>query len=140
MSINHNDEGDPNYSDIQTELNLTPLIDIMLVLLIIFMVTSSISLESGLDIDLPKTTSETNTKSSTAIILSLNSQGDIFLQGKKIKIESIKEVLTKMIKEQKTDEVIFEGDTTSSLGKVIQLMDLAKTAGAGRFAIATKEE
>ncbi len=107
MSINHNDEGDPNYSDIQTELNLTPLIDIMLVLLIIFMVTYSISLESGLDIDLPKTTSETNTKSSTAIILSLNSQGDIFLQGKKIKIESIKEVLTKMIKEQKTDEVIF---------------------------------
>ena len=70
-------------------VNLTPLIDIMLVLLIIFMVTSSISLESGLDIDIPKTTSATSTKDNTAVIVSLNRDGEVSVQGGRVEFEHL---------------------------------------------------
>ncbi|MCK5072457.1 MAG: biopolymer transporter ExbD [Bacteriovoracaceae bacterium] len=119
-------------------VNLTPLIDIMLVLLIIFMVTSSISLESGLDIDIPKTTSATSTKDNTAIIVSLNRDGEVSVQGGRVKFENLMETIRNAISETKSNLVIFEGDRHSHLGKAIEIMDIAKSAGAKRFAIAAE--
>ncbi|OFZ45751.1 MAG: hypothetical protein A2381_14985 [Bdellovibrionales bacterium RIFOXYB1_FULL_37_110] len=119
-------------------INMTPLIDIMLVLLIIFMMTSSITLESGLDIDIPKTTSNTSAKENKAVILSLAKNGEIFVQGKKINFESIKAEISKSLEAENSELVIFEGDYQATLGKTIEIMDLAKEAGAKRFAIAAE--
>ena len=115
---------------------MTPLIDIMLVLLIIFMMTSSITLESGLDIDIPKTTSNTSAKENKAVIISLDKNGQIFVQGKKINFELIKEEISKNLETENSELVIFEGDYQATLGRTIEIMDLAKEAGAKRFAIA----
>ena len=132
MGIKINDHDDDN----PVIINMTPLIDIMLVLLIIFMMTSSITLESGLDIDIPKTTSNTSAKENKAVIISLDKNGQIFVQGKKINFELIKEEISKNLESENSELVIFEGDYQATLGRTIEIMDLAKEAGAKRFAIA----
>ena len=119
---------------------MTPLIDIMLVLLIIFMVTSSISLESGLDIQLPKTKSKTTSQDGKAVIVSLSEKGLISVQGVRTEFAQLKEKIAAAIKSSKSDLVVFEGDQQSRLGMAIEIMDIAKSAGAARFAIAADSE
>ena len=134
MAFHHNSDQD----EVISEINLTPLIDIMLVLLIIFMVTSSVSLESGLDIDLPQTTSQTNIEESNAVIISINASGGIFVQGQKIPFKALKHNIEEALNTEKTSFVILEGHRQSTLEKAIQIMDIAKKAGAQKFAIAAQ--
>lgn len=131
---------DPSESDqIIAEINMTPLIDIMLVLLIIFMVTSSISLESGLDIDLPKSKATAGNKEATAVLVSLDRHGAISVQGREVSFDQLKRAIADALGEEKSNLVVFEGDRDSNLGKTIQIMDIAKEAGAEKFAIATEK-
>lgn len=130
---------DQDDENIMSEINMTPLIDIMLVLLIIFMVTSSVSLESGLDIDLPETNS-TSEKSSenNVVIVSLSKDGSVSVQGKIIEEKNLQESISIALKEEKTTTIILEGDRASELGNAVQIMDIAKQAGALKFAIAAE--
>ncbi|MEI8346071.1 MAG: biopolymer transporter ExbD [Pseudomonadota bacterium] len=130
---------DHSREDVVCEINMTPLIDIMMVLLIIFMMTSSITLESGLDIDLPKTTSQTNPKEGTAVLISLDRSGAISVQGKKIEFAQLAQAIKEALTESKSEVVVFEGDQESNLGMAIKIMDIAKGAGAAKFAIATEQ-
>ena len=134
MALNHN----PDQDDVISEINLTPLIDIMLVLLIIFMVTSSVSLESGLDIDLPQTASQTTPKEGNVVIISINASGAIFVQGQQTPFETLKQTIEEALKTERTGFVILEGHRHSTLERAIQIMDIAKKAGAQKFAIAAK--
>jgi len=131
---------DPNQEDIIADINLTPLIDIMLVLLIIFMVTSSVSLDSGLDIDLPKTQAGTSKKENSAIIISLDKAGELFVEGKQVSFDNALESIKEALVSAKTDLVVLEGDQHASLGKTVEVMELAKKAGAQRFAIAASSD
>jgi biopolymer transport protein ExbD len=134
MAINlKNDE-----EHIVAEINMTPLIDIMLVLLIIFMVTSSVSLDSGLDIDLPKTSSKIESKEGQAVIVSLDVSGIISVQGKRVEGADLQNAISGYLQSEKTQTVIFEGDQKANLGRVIEIMDIAKKAGAEKFAIAAE--
>ncbi len=126
--------------DIVADINMTPLIDVMLVLLIIFMVTSSISLESGLKVDLPKTNTKTESEQSNVVIVSLNDQGELSVQGQKVATEGLKDKISTALKESKSSTVILEGDQKASLGRAIEIMDTAKAAGAEKFAIATENK
>lgn len=136
-NMNQNSGDDEN---IVSEINMTPLIDIMLVLLIIFMVTSTAALESGLDIELPKT-NITNTKSQDKIlIITLDREGKVSLQGKNVPDAELPERIAATLLELKTESVILEGDTKAFLGKAVELMDLAKSAGAKSFSIAAEED
>jgi biopolymer transport protein ExbD len=112
----------------------------MLVLLILFMVTSSVSLESGLDVDLPKTSSGTEAKGPDAVIVSLDQDGRIAVQGQIVAFEELETVIRSALNTVKTTLVIFEGDQTSELGRTIEIMDVAKRAGADKFAIATEKK
>ena len=136
MSINLNQND--NDEDIIAEINMTPLIDIMLVLLIIFMVTSSVSLESGLDIDIPSTVSKTKKQEGSSVLVSLDKNGKISVQGKIVSREGLEASITAALKEEKTGLVVFEGDKSSQLGMAVEVMDVAKAAGAEKFAIAAE--
>lgn len=136
MAFSKNEQGKDD--EIMADINMTPLIDIMLVLLIIFMVTSSLSLESGLDIDIPKTSSQTKNQEGASVVISLDKSGALSVQGKIASWESLKEDVTFALKEAKTATVVFEGDQKSSLSEAIRAMDIAKEAGAEKFAIAAE--
>ncbi|TNF30278.1 MAG: biopolymer transporter ExbD [Deltaproteobacteria bacterium] len=130
--------GDGDNEEIMAEINMTPLIDIMLVLLIIFMVTSSISLESGLDVDLPDSVSKGQSKEGSAVVVSLLSDGRIAVQGTVIEKENLGNRISEALATEKTELVILEGDQASRLGMAVEIMDIAKAAGAVKFAIATE--
>lgn len=136
-SMNQNSGEEEN---IMSEINMTPLIDIMLVLLIIFMVTSTAALESGLDIELPKTQITNEKKQDEILIITLDKDGKVAIAGKSIADADLGESIASSLKSLKTESVILEGDTKAYLGKAVQLMDLAKSAGAKNFSIAAEED
>ena len=136
-NMNQNSGDDEN---IMSEINMTPLIDIMLVLLIIFMVTSTAALESGLDIELPKTQITNEKKQDEILIVTLDKDGKVAIQGKTISDAELPSKIASMLKELKTESVILEGDTKAFLGKAVELMDIAKNAGAKNFSIAAEED
>jgi len=135
-NMNQNSGDDEN---IVAEINMTPLIDIMLVLLIIFMVTSTAALESGMDIELPKT-QVTNEKPKETLIVSLDREGKVSIQGKVVPEADLPAKIATTLKELNTESVILEGDTKAFLGKAVELMDIAKNAGAKNFSIAAEED
>ncbi|ATH07286.1 biopolymer transporter ExbD [Halobacteriovorax marinus] len=135
MSLKFNEE---DQEEIIADINMTPLIDIMLVLLIIFMVTSSVSLESGLDIDIPKTVSKTQKKEGASVLVSMSEGGEISVQGKKVSWNDLQQAISESLASENSKLVIFEGDKSSKLGMAVEVMDIAKAAGAEEFAIAAE--
>lgn len=123
--------------DIVADINMTPLIDIMLVLLIIFMVSSSAAIESGLDVSLPEVNAVSD-KSDAILVVSLSRTGDVAIMGALVKPEELQEKISAGLVELKTESVILEGDGESTLTKAMEVMDIAKQAGAKTFSIAAK--
>lgn len=122
---------------IVSDINMTPLIDIMLVLLIIFMVSSSAAIESGLDVDLPEMNAVSD-KNTETLVVSLSKNGTIAIQGEEAKMEDLQERIKAKLVSLKTDSVILEGDAESQLDKVMTIMDTARSAGAKNFSIAAR--
>lgn len=135
MKISNDDDD----SEIVAEINMTPLIDVMLVLLIVFMVSSTAALESGMDIELPKTALTNEKKEAEILVISLGKDGNVAVQGKKVAAADITRKIASELKTLKTDSVILEGDTGANLGRAVELMDMAKVAGAKNFSIAAEE-
>jgi biopolymer transport protein ExbD len=123
--------------DIVAEINITPLTDIFLVLLIIFMITSSALIESGANIKLPKV-AKTETVSRN-VVITLTTAGDIFINQKKISKNSFEDDLKKALAESNTKVVILEGDKDALLGEAVKLISQAKDAGAKEIAIAAEQ-
>jgi len=123
--------------DIVAEINITPLTDIFLVLLIIFMITSSALIESGANINLPEV-SKTETVSRN-VVVALTTSGKIFINEKEIKKDNFQAELKKALSESNTKVVILEGDKNALLGDAVQLISQAKEAGAKEIAVAAEK-
>ena len=118
------------------EINITPLTDIFLVLLIIFMVTTSVTIESAAHVDLPQ--AENTSPENKGVIVTYTSQHELFVNSRDIPerelLPSLREALGKV------DEkiVVFQGDRRVLLGDMVRVLDIAKRAGAGTIAIAAQ--
>ena len=123
--------------DIVAEINITPLTDIFLVLLIIFMITSSALIESGANIKLPEV-SKTETVSRN-VVVTLTTSGQIFINQKEINKNAFEDELKKALSESNTKVVILEGDKDALLGDAVKLISQAKDAGAKEIAIAAEK-
>jgi biopolymer transport protein ExbD len=128
---------DKTDEDIVAEINITPLTDIFLVLLIIFMITSSALIESGANINLPEV-SKTETVSRN-VVVALTTSGKIFINEKEIMKDNFEAELKKALAESNTKVVILEGDKDALLGDAVKLISQAKDAGAKEIAIAAEK-
>ena len=128
---------DKTEDDIVAEINITPLTDIFLVLLIIFMITSSALIESGANINLPEV-SKTETVSRN-VVVALTTSGKIFINQKEISKDNFEAELKKALSESNTKVVILEGDKDALLGDAVKLISQAKDAGAKEIAIAAEK-
>ena len=129
---------DKSDEDIVAEINITPLTDIFLVLLIIFMITSSALIESGAEINLPEV-ARTETVSRN-VVVTLTTIGDIYINGKMVNKHTFEEELRKALGETDNKLVILEGDKSAMLGDAVRLIAMAKEAGASEVAIAADKE
>ena len=120
-----------------SEINVTPFVDVMLVLLIIFMVTAPL-LTVGVQVDLPETSADTLAEESEPLTLTINSKGEVFIQETKIEFDNlIKKILA--VSNNRTDTRIYvRGDKTINYGRVLEVM--GKLSGSGFTKVALISE
>ncbi len=119
---------------IVAEINITPLTDIFLVLLIIFMITSSAIIESGPKVSLPQagvTSNETR-----GVVVTVDQGENIFVDGKPTTREELAEGLRSAVAAAPVKRVVLQGDKDVILGDVVFVLDEARSAGAEEVAIA----
>jgi biopolymer transport protein ExbD len=122
--------------EIFAEINITPLTDIFLVLLIIFMVTTSVISSQGKEVDLPSSAVASQTPAGVTVTLS--AKDEIAVDGKVVTAEQLKPALVAALESAKEKIVILRGDREVVLGEAVNVLDLAQEAGATGIAIATK--
>jgi len=122
----------------EIRLSIAPLIDIVFLLLIFFMVTSHFDVASGVQIRLPKVAQKIFSEKTTRIILLMDSSGDIYLEGKKIALETLKTRLEEIVKEKESVHLVLQADKDARHGRVVETMDLAKAAGVRSIIIAAQ--
>jgi len=125
-------------SGIVSEINITPLTDIFLVLLIIFMITSSAMIESGGKVNLPKAaTTQAEPRGTT---VTLTPKQEIFINQKKVTMAELEPALAEALKTSVDKIVILRGDKDVLLGEAVRVISAAKKVGASEIAIAAEAE
>ncbi len=121
-----------------SEINVTPMVDVMLVLLVIFMVTAPL-LTVGVPIDLPKTNAAPITGQDEPVVVSVNAQGNVYLQDTAIPLENLVARLS-AITESKPDTRIFvRGDRSINYGRIMEVMSVINEAGFRRVALVAEQ-
>tara|TARA_B100001250_G_C19590080_1_gene695978 strand:- start:477 stop:893 length:417 start_codon:yes stop_codon:yes gene_type:complete len=117
-----------------SEINVTPFVDVMLVLLIIFMVTAPL-LTVGVQVDLPETSADTLPEDTEPLTLTINAKGEIFIQETKVEFEKIiPKILA--VSNNRTDTRIFvRGDKTINYGRVLEIMGMLSGSGFTKVAL-----
>ena len=118
-------------------INVTPLVDVMLVLLIVFMITAPL-LTVGVPVDLPKSKVGQLNADSDPLIITLNKEGKIFLQEVKVKKEELLVRLKSIAGINKKSRIFVRGDSQIVYGEVLKLMGIIQSAGYERVALVAK--
>ena len=120
-----------------SEINVTPFVDVMLVLLIIFMVTAPL-LTSGIKINLPESSSVLKNEKKDPVTVSINSKGEIFIQKKKFSKNQLINKLSLLKKNNQNLKIYIKGDKKLDYGKVMDLMNLINQSGFKKVALVTR--
>ncbi|MBL4725311.1 MAG: protein TolR [Rhizobiaceae bacterium] len=129
----------PNKAQVMSEINVTPFVDVMLVLLIIFMVTAPL-LTVGVPIDLPETKASQLNAESEPITISVKKEGGIFLQETEIPLVELVAKLKAIAKNGYEERIFVRGDKGATYGDVIEVMALISSSGYKRLAMITLQE
>ncbi len=120
-----------------SEINVTPFVDVMLVLLIVFMITAPL-LTVGVPVELPKTKARSIAEAEEPLVITVNAEGVVFIQDTEVEIENLVPRL-KAITENKADTRIYlRGDRNVDYGRVMEVMGTVNMAGFTRVAMITE--
>ena len=120
-----------------SEINVTPFVDVMIVLLIIFMVTAPL-LTVGVQVDLPETSADTLPEESEPLTLTINSKGEVFIQESKIEFDNLIIKILAVSKNRTDTRIYVRGDKTINYGRVLEVM--GKLSGSGFTKVALISE
>jgi biopolymer transport protein TolR len=124
---------------VSAEINVTPLVDVMLVLLIIFMISAPL-LTVGVPIDLPQSQAKSIETEREPLTLSVNDKGQVFLQNTEIKIEELIDKLKAVAKQGAEERIYVRGDKKVDYGTVMRVMGRLQAAGYRKVALVTEVE
>ena len=117
-----------------SEINVTPFVDVVLVLLVIFMVTAPMLVREQMNVNLPK--AETGEKSSAEqIAIVLEKDGTIKIQKKVVTFDQVESEIKTLVQGNQNAQAVISADQDAKHGDVVRIMDLVKKAGLTRFAI-----
>jgi biopolymer transport protein ExbD len=127
-------EGDEG---IVAEINVTPLTDLFLVLLIIFMVTSTAMVQQGAPVNLPR--AHGASAAAAGVIITVTSDHQIQVGSERVALDGLGPALVEAFKTSNDRSVVLRGDRHVVLDDAVQIMTIAKTAGAEKISIATEQ-
>ena len=126
--------GDTN--NLMSDINVTPFVDVMLVLLIIFMVTAPMMVQ-GIDVSLPEATSKPLASEKEPLIITINNSSQIFINDYEVSIGFLQEKLANVLSGRSDREVFFRADKDIAYGMVVQVMSEIKGAGVEKLGMVT---
>ncbi len=129
-------QGDIKRDDVMWEINITPLTDVFLVLLIIFMVATPLLMQSGVKVKLPSST--VTEAQAEGIIITITKENKIYVGKEEIAPNDLLEHLKEKLNDNTDKFIIINGDKDVLLGNAVKIMDIAKLSGAEKIAIATE--
>jgi len=131
--------GSPRRRRGNSEINVTPFVDVMLVLLIIFMVAAPM-MQQGMDVDLPETTTQPLRVRDDPLILSVRKDGTYYLGRKEVEVTELAAKLEAVFDARGSTEVFLRADRKAPYGTVVKAMAAVREAGSDRLGIVTEPE
>ena len=129
-------EGQTRLGPALAEINVTPFVDVVLVLLIIFLITAPMML-GGIDVRVPKTQAR-NIQPEERLILTVTRDRGVFLENQPITLDRLSKVLGSMVKRNPKSAVFLKADEAVAYGTVMKVMDVIKRAGVDRVGMVTE--
>ena len=126
-----------NNRRLMSEINVTPLVDVMLVLLIIFMVAAPMMMQ-GVDVSLPKTATRNIKTQDEPLMLTVNKNGQIFLESHQIELANLEMKVKNIFENRREKEVLLRADKDVSYGFVIEVIARVKRAGIDKLGMVTE--
>jgi len=126
-----------NNDQFMSDINVTPFVDVMLVLLIIFMVTAPMMMQ-GLNVDLPEATAKALDTKEENLIVTIDSSSQVFINDFQVTIETLQDKLMKILQGRMDPEVYLKADKTVAYGTVVQVMAGVKAAGVEKLGMITE--
>jgi len=121
-----------------SEINVTPLVDVMLVLLVVFMVTAPL-LTVGVPVDLPQTQAAPINEPKEPLVISINSEGKIYLQETTVEPDQLVPRLQAITNNNPTTSIYVRGDRAVNYGRVLEVMGLVSGAGFTKVALVSEQ-
>jgi biopolymer transport protein ExbD len=134
MAIQTNEQG-----GLFATINITPLTDIFLVLLIIFMVATAVTIESAAHVDLPKLQAPSAAQQPKGVMVTYTSDHQIFVNQQHVDEHGLGPALREALAKTTKKVVVFNGDPRVILGDAVRILDIAKSAGADQIALAVSQ-
>ena len=122
-----------------SEINVTPFVDVMLVLLIIFMVTAPL-MQQGIDVDLPETTTQPLRVQDEPLILTVKKDGKYYIGRKELPADMLREKLEAIFEGRDSKEIFLRADRKAPYGVVVKALAAAREAGASSLGMVTEPE
>jgi biopolymer transport protein ExbD len=121
------------------DVNMSPLIDMVFLLLIFFVVTTSFVKESGLEVS-RSTASTAEVKENASVMIGVNAEGEVYMGGKRVDVRSVRGLVERALAEDPESGVVVVADKGSETGEVVKVMDQCRLAGASSVSLAAKRE
>jgi biopolymer transport protein TolR len=134
MDLGNRDNGDRGT---MSQINVTPLVDVMLVLLVIFMVTAPM-MQQGVQVNLPKAETKSLAPKEDTLVVSIEKSGKTFINTSEIQGDQLKDKLNSMLAGREKREVFLKADSSVPYGEVVKVMAQIKGAGVERLGMVTE--
>ncbi len=121
---------------IHSHLDIAPLIDIVFLLLVFFMLTSTFMVPEAIELELPESNSATATQT-TPIVVSLDQKGQLALNGERIELARLRAAIEPLLKQDAESPVTLKSDAHAEVQQLLKVMDEIRAAGGGNISLAT---
>ncbi|SHI14792.1 ExbD/TolR family protein [Ferrimonas marina] len=123
----------------EAQVDMTPMLDIVFILLIFFIVTTSFVKEAGIDVNRPEAT-QSSSKPAANIFIAVTENGLIYMENREVDVQRVRANVERMLAESPEAQVMIQADQAAKHGIVVKVMDQVKAAGIDRISVSAEQK